>query len=588
MQKKGWLRILGIGLLSTMLVGCAEGSVREKMLSTNQKDASALSDVERELLYEENEHLDVNHIIEQNKPYHYEQGAILFSVVPGFYEKEQTLSLSLADPEQGGTIYFTTDGSDPRKKTSAYSGTITLKRGTDDKYPEVHVVRSIIEYPDGSFSEECTGTFLVNKGVLSRFSTAVMCVSGNPEELLQAPKGTLYGENAKKRGEETEREVYVELFDAKGTLLLSQNAGLRPYGGASRGNVIKSFKLYARDEYGNNRFKTDVFGTVAADGMTTVASYKKLVVRDLGNDFQFGYIRDEFNQRLAMAAGFSDYEAVIPVTVFVNRNYYGLLWMHENYCDTYFKKKYGDGEGTFVVLEGNEQWKADSGEDGIEPGDTVTPHWSEQYNETYSWMTKLDLRDEDVYADLCKFMDVENYLDYYAFQIYINNNDWPQNNYKLFRYVPAAGEPLGDGVFDGRWRYLLHDLDFCYDLYNMTETGYRYDNLKQILKESSNRYSPMFAGLMKREDCRNYFLNKMEELMNTVFDPDSAVAALNEIHKERITEHRIFQKYMDKRREGGEWDLWSGLDRLESDLNDITTFLQQRPSWMRKFLEDLK
>ncbi len=572
-MKKRFLSVFAFVMTICIVTGCAENHEITKTVK---------SDIAK---YEASPLLDVNHIIEQNSPYQYEPGELVFSIAPGFYDSKQSLSISFSDKSKTGTIYYTIDGSKPTAKSNKLSGSIRFM-AQSDKLSKIYVVRAFAIYEDGTQSEEIAGTFVVNSDIKNRYSTVVVSIMGNPEDLTDEPDGILYKDNAKSRGEESERKVYVEMFDSSGKALLSQAAGLRPYGGASRESVIKSMKLFARGEYGEKRFKTDVFGAVAKDDITTVSSYKKLVLRNAGNDFQFGYIRDEFNQRLAKAAGYADYEEVLPATVYINGEYYGLLWLHESYCDTYFKKRYGEGEGEFVILEGRERSKDDSGEDGIWQDNTES--WSQQFNDYYKYITAYDLKDDDVYADLEKFIDVENYLDYYAFQIYTGNYDWPQNNYKCYRYIAADGEEYGEGVFDGRWRFLLHDTDYCYNLYEQDKTKPEYDNLKHIMSEKYDRYSPLFTKLMQRDSSREYFLNKINSLMETVFKPENAYEILNDLNKERMTEHKIYQNHLDILRKAGESDLWSGLDRLSSDLEDIKTFLLKRPEYMKSFLERLE
>ena len=52
----------------------------------------------------------------------------------------------------------------------------------------------------------------------------------------------------------------------------------------------------------------------------------------------------------------------------------------------------------------------------------------------------IDLTNDVIYEKLCELIDVENYLEYYALQIYILNEDWPHNNYKVYRYYAAQGK----------------------------------------------------------------------------------------------------------------------------------------------------
>ena len=77
-----------------------------------------------------------------------------------------------------------------------------------------------------------------------------------------------------------------------------------------------------------------------------------------------------------------------------------------NLVITYF------ADGEFVVIEGNDQWKFDKFMTEDEE-----PYYNE-FNEMYQDITAGDLTDDEVYAELKEKLDVENYLDYFAFNIY--------------------------------------------------------------------------------------------------------------------------------------------------------------------------
>ena len=148
-------------------------------------------------------------------------------------------------------------------------------------------------------------------------------------------------------------------------------------------------------------FKIDAFQTPKlgeGEEGEVIKKYDKLVLRNGGNDIQFGFIRDELSQTLVKKAGFETYEAVLPVVVYLNGHYYAFHWLHENYCDKYFKERFGDGEGEFVILEGKDQIKDD--DDEIQ--DIVNG-----YNDTYDKFVASNLTNDSVYYELCKWIDVE-------------------------------------------------------------------------------------------------------------------------------------------------------------------------------------
>ena len=515
-----------------------------------------------------------------DKVYEFPDNRPVFSLEGSFYDSPIFIELKTATP---ATIYYTTDGSEPDETDKLYDpeeGIHLLRQNRD--FPDARVIKARAYYSDGTVSEVAAHTYFCAASVKERFTTAVFSISGEASDLTEGPDGIFYGDNYHQRGDDTEREVFIEAWDSDGNRLFAQYSGIRIYGGASRESSIKSMKLYARKSYssGIGKFHTDVFGTLVQDGSgNTVAEYDKLVLRNSGNDFQFGFIRDELCQTLAMQAGFTDYEAVLPAVVYLNGEYYGLFWLHESYCDDYFKNKYPNetAQGEFIIAEGTEQWKSEEEDEGKEV-------YAQEYNQLYETYSQADLTDEATYEALRQRIDVENYLDYFAFNIYINNNDWPQNNYKCYRYVPAAGEEL-TGVYDGRWRYLLHDTDFSFHIYSSAEVAADYNNIKQILDPSSGRYAPLFAALMHRSDCREYFLGKLEELAQGALSGENVTRVLYDMHVARCTEQDYMYEHMAALKKAGDSSFWTNSYVLSENMDLIRGFANHRADYILRYAQ---
>ncbi len=158
-----------------------------------------------------------------------------------FYSSAISVSISA---EKKGTIYYTTDGSEPTKNAKKYSSPIALS-ASGANTPKATVLRAKAYYEDGSESPTVVHTYFVGSNVASRFTTLVFCISGNPADLTGAPNGILYGTNYEQRGRQSERAIYLEVFNKNGSPVISQYAGARVYGGASRQNAVKSLKLFA-------------------------------------------------------------------------------------------------------------------------------------------------------------------------------------------------------------------------------------------------------------------------------------------------------------------------------------------------------
>ncbi len=515
-----------------------------------------------------------------DKEYIFTSNAPVFSLDGSFYNGDISVELKT---EKTAEIYYTEDGSEPDKSDVLYTAPIIYEADNTD-HPKAHTIKAKAYYADGTESDVSVHTYFTALGVSERFSEYVFSISGDPSILTEKPDGIFYKDNYKQRGRESEREVYLSAWDTTGKQILGQYCGVRIYGGSSRESSIKSMKLFARKSYasGLGAFHTDLFQTPLADNSGSVIDeYDKLVIRNGGNDFQFAFIRDELCQMLAIQAGFADYEAVVPAVCYLNGEYYGLFWLHESYCDDYFKDKYPNETdlGKFIVCEGTDTEK------DVDEEDSESVH-AIAFNEMYAEYSDAELTNDSVYTQLCSLMDVENYLDYFAFNIYINNRDWPQNNFRCYRYAPAEEETAGEGVYDGRWRFLLHDMDYSMGMYEQPELQADYNNLAHILKEGDERYSPLFAALMEREDCRTYFSDKIHELANGALDGENISDVCSKLNGSRYSEQMMFYKHLDNLRNQGDQSIWTYSGHLSGQLGIIRSFAEKREKYMLQFLEE--
>jgi len=504
-----------------------------------------------------------------------EENAIAFSRAGYFYSNRITIEILSNKP---GKIYYTTDGTNPDKDKKLYVKEIELKENDNLK---ATCLKAKGYFEDGTESETIVHTYFVNENIEKRFDTLVFSVTTDPYNLYddeygifiegklrrdyikENPKDKIEPDdpaNYNMRGRESEREIYLEILEPDGTKITEQAAGIRTYGGWSRANLQKSIKIFARKEYDeeNNKIRYEFFPnkTAAKGDGSSLDSFKQLVLRNCGNDNGFAFIRDELFQTLAGQAGYLDYEAVRPVTLFVNGDYRGFFWLHEVYGDEYFEDHYGKYDGSFEILEGGETYKSLDAEE-------TNQEIIEDYETMYAY-SKLDLTDDRTYDKLCELIDVENYLSYYALQVYIGNEDWPHNNYKTYRYYASEGEEYGKAPFDGKWRYLLHDLDFSFGIY---DTGALVDNIYNYTGRNGEVQDscPLFGQLLKRADCKEIFIKKTLDLINGSFAPGNLNRVLDDMNASKIKEQMNMynQNLLEE---------WVRYDQLQERLNAIKTY----------------
>ena len=443
-----------------------------------------------------------------------EGAQVIFTPEEHFFEGSVTVNAVCQYAKTDKYTLFYTFGANPAvhgKQLKKEGFTLKPRQGED---VSCYTVRMVAKFPDGTCSEEAVHSYFVGENIQERFDISVFSLTVDPED-YQGEKG-IYT-NYDEQGKEWEKPVHVEYFSPAGEQLLAQDAGIRIHGGYSRTKAMKSYRLYARADYDENRnsFNYPFFPDAADAQGEPITEYKRLVLRSSGNDMNHTFVRDALAQTLASEAGFPDTEKVLPTALFINGTYQGFYWAQDFISGKYFKTVYGKHEGTLKESDHKEN-AVDTREENLE----------------FPELASLDLTAEENYKQVTDTIDVENYLFYYAVNTILDNEDWPQTNSLSYRYSPAPGEEYGSGVLDGRWRFILHDSDMILGL--GSNHPYR-ECLKAVLDPDAVKhhsktldlfpYSPLFAALMEREDCRQYYVNKVKELTDGIFSP----AHMNEV-----------------------------------------------------------
>lgn len=518
----------------------------------------------------------------------------------GFYEDEAEVKVSAP---KGAMVYYTTNCEEPTSENGQlYQGPVVL--AAPEAGEQVYVLRFKACYKDGSWSETATGTYFVGQDIENRYTTKVLSIVGDPKGLFGYEDGILvpgkrYDEfmeanpgihpgggvdaNYTMRGDEAEREVYLEMFDADGGKIFSQNGGVRVTGKLSRLNNHKSLRLYARREYDteNNKFRYDFFENLTSESDRTMGQeYKRLVLKNSGQDYGYAFMRTELVGRLADQAGFSDVQHVTPVCVYINGEYYGSYWLSNHYDESYFANRYGEYDGEFVVLECDDKNMTTS-----ETSTDLEVSETAEYNEKYNYFSSLDLTVDANYEALQEYWDVENYLQYFAIENYVGNFDWPGNNVKTYRYIPGENGYTQESVFDGRYRMLMYDVDYGFGLLFYHES---YGTLASTMTLDKILYerSPMFAALMQREDCREYFVSYTLDLMNGVMGAENVTEQVDAMHGSRVQE--LSRTFAQEGLVGGlllEPDALN-MATVESNLQQIKSFAAERPKYVFMDIEE--
>lgn len=518
----------------------------------------------------------------------------------GFYNSDIQIEATVPYSDTS-VIYYTTDCSEPSETSSTsslYTAPITLEAGEDEV---VHTLKFKVYNGDES-SDTYTYTYVMGQNVSERYDTMVVSISGDEDDLFGYENGVFVAgklrqdyldanpdisendliatdpANYNVHGMESERPVTVQIFSSDGMSILTQDCGLRIFGNYSRAKAQKSFQLFARTSYsGSGNFNITLSpSTTTKDDGTILDKANRLLFRNSGDDFNHGFIRDTLLQNLASQAGYLFAYTDHPAAVYLDNEYYGFYWVREPFNDGYMQNMYGDYNGEFVTLEVNDYTRSVVTDDDAEKQEELEPY-SEEFQNVYDTYSEADLNDDATYEALNSIIDVDNYLQYFAIEMYIGNKDWPYNNMKVYRYSATDGNYTSDSIFDGRYRYLLFDTDYSFGLIsNYTAYNYDDDNIGLI---AGNDQSLLFSNLMTREDCRETEINYLCDLINGSFSYDNVKSTLDSLDAERLNELTHFLDDSDLP------DDDVTIDSVEDQVDNILTYAKERPTYILQFIQ---
>jgi len=462
----------------------------------------------------------------------------LFSKEGGFYTSSVTVSL---DSQEGADIYYTTDGSFPNINDKSH----TMKYTAPIKIDKTTTLRARA-YKNGRFqSKDVTNTYLIDH----QSDLPVVTLATNPDYLFDDMIGIyVKGKNGvplkQCRASETEpvnyaqdwqRPIHIEFFDEDKKQAFSFNLDIAITGQCSRHNPKKSLSLELDSKYGKKSLK---YGLYPSKDLEKIKDFR-LRTGDLG--FK---VRDLVSVALVEDAKLNvDYEAYRAVKLFINAKYWGIYNIREKKGLEYLKSNYPDINTSKVDMIGIK----------VKAGNR------EAYDELDRYVKSHDLSIDTNYRKVLDEVDIDNFIDYMIIELYSGNNDWPFNNFRVWRERDKPG---------AKWRWVLEDLD--YGFVNADA------NTFDVAQEQGVLTTDLFGALLKNPTFKAKFKKRFNDLLSTAFEPDNVIALVDKIYDER-------KNYMDD--EPAEWGIT--LHDLTYDVDRIRSFANKRPAIIKAQLDKL-
>ena len=296
-----------------------------------------------------------------------------------------------------------------------------------------------------------------------------------------------------------ERPVNFSYIPTTGNNVFTQDAMLEMAGGWSRAWTPHSFKLK-----GNKKFNGIKQLNYPFFQAKPYIRNRTLQIRNGGNDTQCR-IKDAALQTIVQTSGIDvDLQSYQPAHEFINGKYIGVLNMREPNNKHYVYANYGWDDDEIDQFE----MSPDSGY--VQKAGT---------KDAFDQLVTLsaDAANNSTYEEIKRQLDIDEYINYMATELYLGNVDWPQNNIKGFRHKAD----------DGKFRFVLYDLDGSLSTTSpftafANKQTYTFDKL---YNSSVSRYTKeiemvtLFLNLLNNSNFRKQFIDTYCIMGGSVFDP---------------------------------------------------------------------
>ena len=553
----------------------------------------------------------------------------IFSVNGGFFESGFTLTLSHPDPEV--IIIYTLDGSEPEannldgttyqyknhyaqnpedvvgdilnesfitysykepieitdrsefpNKISSISTTFDTNPSYIPNYPVFKgtVVRAKAIQNGKEPSKIITKNYFITPKRENRYSLPIISLSLNENKLFDYKIGInnagilfdewrssnpdLYSDswsnaNYWRSGDDWEVQANFSYF-ISGVEVVNQDIGLRNHGNSSRSFRNRSWRLYASSSYGENSINFPFFED------QNYTSYKRLILRNSGNDTYYTMFRDAVIQKMFNHLNFET-QAYQPSVVFLNAEYWGIYNIRERFDKHYFERVYDIKDDELDYLENNAL--ADEGD-------------NQHYLNMIDFIENNSLSNDANFEHIVTMMDVDNYTDNFIANIYAANYDWPRNNIEFWRKKTDHYEPNAPYGQDGRWRWVMKDMDVAFNgSPDWINNSYTYNMLEHATSGNGDEnFTPQWSTLLLRSLLENNsfkinFINRFADLLNTSFLPNRINSFIDDTKNNLASE---IQEHIER------WKTIENIVVWNENVNVMKTFADERPAYQRNHI----
>lgn len=184
---------------------------------------------------------------------------------------------------------------------------------------------------------------------------------------------------------------------------------------------------------------------------------------------------------------------------------------------------------------------------------------------------------DNTFKNLQTMMDMDNYIDYHSFQIYSGNTDWPFNNVRYWRYKTDIYTPKAPYGLDGRFRWVVFDLDNSFFL-NLVDFNSLENAIIPVLNLLHPKAQFLFRCLNNNKDFKLDFITRYSDLLNTYFKPNRVINKIDGFRN--LLSHDMYNHL--KR-----WETLKSMDAWYNKVNELEQFAQRRPDACRLHMKEI-
>lgn len=429
------------------------------------------------------------------------------------------------NPLNGGAVHCTFDGSEPDTSSQILF---------ENKVVDSTMVVRCTEFKDGKAFQKQVESYFINEDIRMPILSISVAPSYMSDYLDGEPcsPSPCYGA---KFWENVETPAHVEYF-AKGSASSKKDfeidAGISIIGNWSRNQQKKSVSIIMREKYGHKRLLYPLF-----DSFPEKNVFKAFNLRNNGQRFISDYIEDAVATTLLENTNV-DYQRSKQVIVFYNGIFHGIYDMKERLNEHYIETNYGIAAKKIDMIKHKHAVV-----------ENVHGN-SESYVELLRYIYNSDFKNNDIaYDSVLKMIDIVNYMEYMAAEIYYQNNDWPQNNVRAWRSDRSL------------WKFIAFDIDMGFDWTKNTGASFKKQSMIKwivdggrfnepcAVEQDYNCFHIIFKKLVQNSSFKKSFINRSAYFYSTFVNSKTIANRIDAINKSiddyQITRDREMYHRMD-------------------------------------------